>query len=272
MMFGYWNQQLNHYLGNMYLDIVHSLLALIIIVSFYYFISFFIRKKIENIAQKRQFLVNLRNICMIIFFMTEIFLWSGEIKTFLISATAIFAAFLVSFKDLIMSFIGSIFITSNKLFSLGNIIQVGEIKGKVLDKNLFFTKLSVKDGLGRKELLIPNKYFIDSSFINYSTSMNFTTLQLDLTVPQLSRIQDISEKIEEKVKKIAENQEKLYEIENSQKYKENVFIEQIKKFYDIKFKFDSENSQIMLQLYVKEDMKVSIEKEIMVIYFEEMKV
>ena len=32
-----------------------------------------------------------------------------------------------------MSFVGSLFITSNKLFTLGNIIQVGDIKGKVLD-------------------------------------------------------------------------------------------------------------------------------------------
>lgn len=270
-MLNSFNKTLNQYLGGTYIDVFHSLIALLIIISFYYFISFFIRRKIENITQKRKFLVNLRNICMIVLFLIEVFLWSGEIKTLFISATAIFAACLVAFKDLIMSFVGSLFITSNKLFTLGNIIQVGEIKGKVLDKNLFFTKLSVKDGLGRKELLIPNKYFIDTSFINYSTTNNFTTLNLDFVIPQIHRIQEISEKIEEKIKTIAKEQEILYIQENEQKHKDNIFIEQIKKFYDIKFKFDSENSQIIIQLYVKEELKNQVEKEIIDIYFKEMK-
>lgn len=264
-----WNTSISNYLGHMYDDILHSLFALVLMIVIYSFGSFFIRKKIGNIYHKRQFLVNFRNICVIVFFLVEIFLWSGEIKTLLISATAIFAAILISFKDLIMSFVGSLFITSNKLFTLGNIIQVGEIKGKVLDKNLFFTKLSINDGLGKKELLIPNKFFIDTSFINYSHSSEFITLQLDLVIPALSRIKSISKRLEEKVKKVALEQEKLYKEHYKDKNKENIFIEPIKKFYDLKFNFDSENSKIIIQCFVMENLKIEIEEEIMNIYFEE---
>lgn len=260
-----WNQLLNNYLGQMYNDIIHSILALVFIIVFYSFGAFFIKKRILNIHQKRQFLVNFRNICFITLILVEFFLWSGEIKTLLISATAIFAAILISFKDLIMSFVGSLFITSNKLFTLGNIIQVGEIKGKVLDKNLFFTKLSVNDGLGKKELMIPNKFFIDTSFINYSNTNDFTTIHIDLVIPSLNRVKSISKILEEKIKKIALEQEKLYK----EKYKENIFIEPIKKFYDIKFNLDSENSKIIIQCFVIESMKIEIEEEIMNIYFEE---
>lgn len=270
-MITYWSQFISHLSGGMYTDIIHSLFALIIIVLFYSFGSFFIKKRIENIYQKRQILVNFRNICVIILFLIEIFLWSGEIKTLLISATAIFAAFMVAFKDLIISFIGSLFITSNKLFSLGNIIQVGDIKGKVLDKNLFFTKLSISDGLGKKELLIPNKFFIDTSFINYSNGFEFTTLQLELVIPKIEKIKEISDKLEEKIKKIAEQQEKKYLEFNNTRHKENIFIEPIKKFYDIKFLFDSENSKVIIQLFLEEKVKNEIEKEIISIYFEEMR-
>jgi small-conductance mechanosensitive channel len=127
------NQLLVSYLGNYYTDVIHSVFAFILVLSIYSFLSFFVKNKIESIAQKRRYLVNLRNFSIVLLILIEIFLWSGEIKTFFISAIAIFAAFMVSFKELIMSFIGSLFITSNKLFSLGDIIQVNDIQGKVID-------------------------------------------------------------------------------------------------------------------------------------------
>lgn len=264
-----WNQTLINYLGNMYMDIIHSILALIIIILIYSFGSFFIKRKINEINQKRQILVNFRNICVIMFFLIEIFLWSGEIKTLLISATAIFAAFLVSFRDLLMSFVASLFISSHKLFNIGNTIQVGEIKGKVLDKNLFFTKLSVKDGLGKKELLIPNKFFIDTSFINFSYGNEFSTLTLELVIPNIKRVQEISNKIEIIIKEISKEQEKIYNEQYNESNRINFFIESINKFYEIKFIFDSENSKIIVQSFIKDNEKIAIEKKIMDIYFEE---
>lgn len=270
-MFNFWNPILTHYLGSLYSDIIHSILALMIFILFYSFGSFFIKRKVINIYQKRQFIVNFRNICVILFFLVEIFLWSGEIKTLLISATALFAAFLVSFKDLLMSFIGSVFISSHKLFTLGDTIQVGEIKGKVLDKNLFFTKLNVNDGLGKKELSIPNKFFIDTSFINFSHSNDFTTLTLELVIPSILRVQEISKILELKIKEIALEQEKKYNANYIEKNQENIFIEPIKKFYDINFNLDSINSKLIIQCFIQKKMKEEIQETIMNIYFEELK-
>ena len=202
------NNILQSYLGSYYNDIIHSFITLLILLVLYSFISFLIRNKIENIAQKRKYLINLRNTSIVLLILIEIFLWSGEIKTFFISATAIFAAFMVSFKDLIMSFVGSLFITSNKLFSLGDTIQINDIQGKVIDKNLFFTKLSISDGLGKKDLFVPNKFFIDTNFVNLSNSNGFKTLKLELVVSNINNIKKITEKLEEKSKIIAEIQEK----------------------------------------------------------------
>mgnify|MGYP000031128917 CR=1 FL=1 len=185
------NNILQSYLGSYYNDIIHSFITLLILLVLYSFISFLIRNKIENIAQKRKYLINLRNTSIVLLILIEIFLWSGEIKTFFISATAIFAAFMVSFKDLIMSFVGSLFITSNKLFSLGDTIQINDIQGKVIDKNLFFTKLSISDGLGKKDLFVPNKFFIDTNFVNLSNSNGFKTLKLELVVSNINNIKKI---------------------------------------------------------------------------------
>lgn len=265
-MLSKFNQILISYLGNYYNDVIHSFVALMILLGLYSFFSLLIRKKINDITQKRNYLINLRNISIVLLILIEIFLWSGEIKTFFISATAIFAAFMVSFKDLIMSFVGSLFITSNKLFSLGDRIQINDVKGKVIDKNLFFTKLSISDGLGKKELFIPNKFFIDTNFINLSNSNGFSTLSLELVVTNIYKIKKMTVELEKKIKIIAEKQEKIYK----DIIREDIFSERIKKFYEIKYNFDFENSKIILNIFVQQEQKDEIEKELIDLYLEEL--
>lgn len=259
------NQILITYLGNYYNDVIHSFISLCILFSIYLFLSFLIKKKIENISQKRNYLINLRNIFIVLVILVEIFLWSGEIKTFFISATAIFAAFMVSFKELIMSFVGSLFITSNKLFSLGDIIQINEIQGKVIDKNLFFTKLSISDGLGKKELFIPNKFFIDTNFMNLSNSNGFRTLKLELVVNKISDIKRISDELHKKIIIISKKQEEKYK----EFVKDDIFLEKVKKFHEIKYDFNFENSKIIISLFIYDKEKDEVEKELVNLYLEE---
>lgn len=259
------NQILITYLGNYYNDVIHSFVSLCILFSIYLFLSFLIKKKIENISQKRNYLINLRNIFIVLVILVEIFLWSGEIKTFFISATAIFAAFMVSFKELIMSFVGSLFITSNKLFSLGDIIQINEIQGKVIDKNLFFTKLSISDGLGKKELFIPNKFFIDTNFMNLSNSNGFRTLKLELVVNKISDIKRISDELHKKIIIISKKQEEKYK----EFVKDDIFLEKVKKFHEIKYDFNFENSKIIISLFIYDKEKDEVEKELVNLYLEE---
>ena len=263
------NKILMNYLGAMYPDVIRTIISIIVLTIIYSFISYFVKKKTKTLSDKRRILVNTRNFLIIAFILIEFFLWSGEIKTLFISATAIFAACLITFKELILSFFSSLFITSNKLFSVGHIIKIGDNKGKVIDKNLFFTKIIVNDGLGKKELVIPNKFFIDNSFENLSHYNGFTTLNLELCCSDLKNLSTLSQSLENKIIEISKQQEENYIKLLHNSIKDDIFSEPIKKFYDIKYVFNNKNPNLLIKVFINEREALTIEQQILDLYFKE---
>jgi small-conductance mechanosensitive channel len=118
-------------------------------------------------------------------------------------------------------------------------------------------------------LFVPNKFFIDTNFINLSHSNGVKTLKLELVITNISKIKKIkkiTEEIEKKLKIISEEQEKIYQ----DVIKEDIFLERVKKFYEIKYFFDAENSKIIISLLIEDKSKDKIEKELIDLYLEEL--
>lgn len=179
---------LHSFLGAAYKDVIASVLSIIILLAIYSFISFFIKKQNRSPEKKYRTLVTVRNSFLIIFLLIQVFVWSGEIKTLFLSAAAIMAAMIITFKELIMCFVGSFWVGSNKLFSIGDYIEYDNVRGKVMDRNLLYTKVLLGTSFQAKELNIPNAFFVTNRVINLSRFGKYQCYDLVLPIDNISQL------------------------------------------------------------------------------------
>lgn len=97
---------------------------------------------------RRRWSVNFRN-ALIIFGLTCLsVIWMQELATLAVSMVAIAAAIAISGKEMIMCFVGSLYRTMVKSYSVGDHIEINGIRGRVIDINLFGTTV-MEIGPGR---------------------------------------------------------------------------------------------------------------------------
>lgn len=77
--------------------------------------------------------------------------------------TAIIIGF--AFKDIAENFLAGILLAINRPFDIGDIIQVGEVKGPVKGLDLRTTQIKTVDG---RDIYIPNSMVIKNIFTNYT--------------------------------------------------------------------------------------------------------
>lgn len=145
---------------------------IIVIVSFItiYASSYFIKKQEWNKIKKKTYLSFIRNLALVMSLFLLFFTWRGEIKTFILSISAITVGLFVVFKDVILSFFSYFIISSNQLLKIGDVIEIEDKIGKVIDRTLLYTKISLVGTNHSKELIIPNSSFASGKFINLSTN------------------------------------------------------------------------------------------------------
>ena len=73
--------------------------------------------------------------------LTLFLFWFSQLQVLFVSLFAIAAAVVIAFKELIMCFTGGFLIRSAKSFSSGQRIEVGGLRGFVIDTGLFVTKV-----------------------------------------------------------------------------------------------------------------------------------
>lgn len=158
-------------------ELLSTGIALLALFSIYFVIYFFIKKQDWSAEKKHKNNVSIRNVFIILFFICFIFIWSGELKTFLLSATAIFGATLIVFKEIIMSFTGGILMGKN--FNVGDYVEYDNIEGVIIDKNMLTTKILIGNA-NHKELIIPNMFFVTNKLINSSNYGKYQIYNIDI--------------------------------------------------------------------------------------------
>lgn len=88
-----------------------------------------------------------------------------DLSSIVASLGAIFVAFSIVFKDILFNAISGTTIIGNKLFTIGDIIEVDNITGEVLKVSLFSTKIL---NLDKKVVTIPNFKLVSESVVSYS--------------------------------------------------------------------------------------------------------
>ena len=206
----YINNYLHQFLGRNYHETLGTIILLISLTILYSVIFYWIKNREWHTDKKRRTSTNIRNTLVFVFIMGIIFLWSGEIKTMILSITALAAALLIAFKEMILCFLGSFLIASNKLFILGEYIEIDGIKGKVIDKNFIYTKILIFEPFQTREMNIPNAVFVTSKMVNLSNYGKFQSYTLKLALPNFNNIEKFAKEIENLIEGALEQHKDKY--------------------------------------------------------------
>ncbi len=177
-------------------EIVFTIGLFLVACFAYIFISFYGSK--QNLSQEKlhRLKVNTRNIISFIFIVMTVFIWFGELKTSIISAAAICSAVIITFKEVILSFFGTLF--SNQNFKIGDYIDVDGTQGKIINRNFLNTTILINDTYQSQELIVPNIIFLTNKVKKLSKIPKLQCFSFDIMCDGL--------------KEVSKNVKKMYEI------------------------------------------------------------
>jgi len=192
-MFKNINSYLQSIFGSSLNDVFYTSLALLLFVGFYTAIFFFLKKQDWSTDKKHKLAVSIRNSLFFAFLIVVAFVWSGELKTFIFSFAAIFSAFVLVFKELILGMVG--YIITNKVFSIGDYIEYDGIQGKIIDKTFLNTRVLITEPYLNKEMVFPNMHYITHKVINLSKFGKFQIYRMVFSSENISEIYDLSNSV-----------------------------------------------------------------------------
>ncbi len=157
------------------MEAIPSILMAILVLSIFWFITFFLAKALTNTLTKRKhepimrlFLVNLFKWAMYIvglLFALDILGLSGVLSGIIAGAsiTAIVLGF--AFKDIAENFLSGILLAFSSPFKTGDIIEVNGMRGRVQNMEMRTTQIRSSDG---RDIYLPNSILIKSPLSNYT--------------------------------------------------------------------------------------------------------
>ncbi len=116
-----------------------------------------------------------------------VLVWFSHVQGILISMMAVAAAIVIALKEIIMCITGGILISINKLYRRGDFLDVEKVRGIVLDKNIFVTRL-LELGTERNSqqltgriVALPNSIMLSKLIINESYFDGFSIKSFTFT-------------------------------------------------------------------------------------------
>ena len=146
-----------------------------------------INKTVKNIIVRHNYRKLTVYILGAIVFLAIIFVWLKRIN-FGIIFSIIGAGLIISLNDLILSFFGWLFIVVRKPFDVGERVQIGSVKGDVVDIRAFYVTLLEIDGWVKEEqstgriVHLPNNFIFKNPVYNYTKGFNFIWNELKITI------------------------------------------------------------------------------------------
>jgi len=146
-----------------------------------------INRTVKNIIVRHNYRKLTVYILGVIAFLTIIFVWLRRIN-FGIIFSIIGAGLIISLNDLILSFFGWLFIVVRKPFDVGERVQIGSVKGDVVDIRAFYVTLLEIEGWVKDEqstgriVHLPNNFIFKNPVYNYTKGFNFIWNELKITI------------------------------------------------------------------------------------------
>lgn len=184
-----------------------------------------IRKTGWRTEDKRKWYVLIRNWSTSVLIIGLVVIWATELQTFALSVVALTGALIISGKELLLCIHGGLLRSFNNLFKIGDRIEIDNIRGDVIDTNLFITKVleigpqNFTHQFTGRSIIIPNSLFLTKELINESFLHKYVLHVFKLSFP---RTVDW-EHAEACMKEAAHNECKNF-IENAQKSMDSLAI------------------------------------------------
>lgn len=170
-------------------DILRSVLLLVLVlVVRAILLRLITRSKNLSMETKRQWALNLRNIALVIMLIGLIIIWSSEIRTLALSLAAVAVAVAVSFKEVITCLTSTVLRTASNTYKLGDHIQIGHYKGRVIDISMMTTTL-MEIGPGNlfqftgKAVILPNSLIFTEPIIHFDFTGDYVAHTIEIPVP-----------------------------------------------------------------------------------------
>ena len=122
----------------------------------------------------RKYVAATRSIALVVFVVGGGALWFSELKIFALSLAAVAAAIVVATKEIIMCVGGTFLRTSSRSFEIGDRIEIGGVRGDVIDSTLLSTTV-LEIGPGKvghqrtgHSITMPSSLFLSQPVVNES--------------------------------------------------------------------------------------------------------
>ncbi len=141
-------------------------------------------------AVRRRWLVQIRNVTILVLVAGLIFIWAHQLRTLALSLVAVAVAVVLATKELILCFTGSALRGATDAYGIGDRVEIGDSRGDVIDQNWFATTL-LETGPGRgprqytgRKVMIPNSVLLTTPVANetFLGRFSFSVLTIPLSV------------------------------------------------------------------------------------------
>ena len=133
----------------------------------------------------RRWLVLTRNLIIGVGAFAVIYVWAEELRVIGLSLVAVAVAVAISGQDVIRSALASIVGATSRIFSVGDRIIVGDVRGYVIDHGLVLTKLfeigsgNVRTG---RVISIPNHRLLSEAIVNETAGHKYVLSSVKVPV------------------------------------------------------------------------------------------
>jgi small-conductance mechanosensitive channel len=128
---------------------------------------------------RRRWLLQVRNLTFLLITMGLVLIWATELRTVAISVVAFVVAMVIATKELILCLSGGFLKMSSRMFVLGDHIEIGAVRGEVIDQTLLTTKIMEStDGPNGQQftgrlITLPNAVLLNQPVTNESLTKTF---------------------------------------------------------------------------------------------------
>lgn len=171
----------NYWYNNIHL--ARGIITIIILVAFYIFFKMVLEEKYINniIDPQRRYYVSktFYFVYLLINLLAFWTIWLEDLQFLVLGFGLVAAAFTLTMQDVAKNFAGGLSILFNRIYRVGDRIEIGSKKGDVIDIDIFYTTImeisewiSADQPTGRLSI-IPNSYVLSNITNNYTKDFGF---------------------------------------------------------------------------------------------------
>ena len=154
-------------------DLIQSLVLLGVVLALRAILVRTISKSQSlSIESRRRWAASFRNTLAVVFVVGLFFIWAHELNALAVSLVAIAVAIVLATKELILCMSGAVLRIRANAYSLGDRIEIGRLRGNVIDQTLLATTL-LEIGPGQmshqytgRVVIFPNSMLLNTPLIN----------------------------------------------------------------------------------------------------------